>query len=586
MSTLPHPGAPTPLHERFDLRALYDTSRLVSGTLDVEFLLGNLVLTAMSKLLTTRGAAFLYVDEADGREAIGDGPQTARRARVAAVRGVSGLAIGEVVDLAMGDGAAQGADVPDVLARLRLVLALPIRVGTRDVGLVAFGARIGGSEYDADALRFLRSLVGMTAPAVENARTVAALREANRHLDGRIRQLETLYELARAFAGTADRRQIGRLLGFTLMGQTTALRHAFHVVPPGRDAGAEGAFSPISVHGFRPNLVGGPLLDEACGREAPFVPAPGTLLAEAGVALAVPLSHEATRCGLLVLGPKGGGGAYSVDEIALVEAIARLALAAVRNSYLLDDQVEKRRMEAEMRLARSIQQRLLPQRLPTIAGVDLAAETVPARTVGGDLFDAVLLPDGRLFLAIADVTGKGVPASLLMANLQACLHILFPDPGPLADVAARVNRVICENTAASTFITAVFALYDPATGVLDYVNAGHNVPFVVRADGTVEELREGGLLLGVMASATYEAGRVTLDVGDVATFYTDGVTEAQAPDREELEEERLVDVLVAHREAPAAAQLAGIQSAVDAFTGPIEEAFDDVTIVVLRRTAA
>lgn len=578
VSTLPHPSLPTPLHERFDLRALYDTSRAVSGSLDVGFLLGTLLLTAMSKVLTSRGVALLYT----GAPPI-DGPA---EARVAAVRGLAALADGTIVDvppLASGTILAD-ADVPAVLRGHGLVLALPLALGDRDVGLVAFGPRVGGRAYDADALRFLRSLVGMTAPAIENARTVEALREANRTLDTRVHQLETLYELARTFAGTADRRQIGRVLGFTLMGQTTALRHGFYAVPPGRDAAAAGAFAPIAVRGFRPNLIAGEIADDLFARDGAFAPEPGSPLAEAGVALAVPLCDESGRCGALVLGAKGSGE-YSHDEIALVEALARLALGAVRSSYLLDEQVEKRRMDDEMRLARSIQQRLLPQRLPDVPNVDLAAEAIPARVVGGDLFDVVRLPDGRLFLAIADVTGKGVPASLLMANLQACLHISLPDPGPLADLAGRVNRVICENTASATFITAVFAVYDPATGEMEYVNAGHNVPFVVRADGTVEALREGGLLLGVLPSATYAAGRLTLDVGDTATFYTDGVTEALSPDREEFEEERLIDVLVRHRQAPALAQLATIREAVHAFTGPIAEAFDDVTLIVVRRVA-
>ena len=580
MSTLPHPSVPAPLHDRFDLRALYDTSRAVSASLDVGFLLGTLLLTAMSKVFTTRGVALLY---RNGPPIDGPAP-----ARVAAARGLSALADADLDLPPLADGAVLAdADVPDVLRRHGLVLALPLALGDRDLGLVAFGSRLGGRRYDADALRFLRSLVGMTVPAVENARTVEALHDANRTLDTRVHQLETLYELARTFAATTDRRQIGRVLGFTLMGQTTALRHGFYVLPPGRDGAAPGAFAPIAVRGFRPNLVAAEIADALFAHDHAVAPEAGSLLAEAGVALAVPLCDEAGRCGALVLGPKGSlgatGGAYSDDEVALVEAIARLALGAVRSSYLLDEQVEKRRLDDEMRIARSIQQRLLPQRLPDVPGADLAAEAIPARVVGGDLFDAVRLPDGRLFLAIADVTGKGVPASLLMANLQACLHISLPDPGPLADLAGRINRVICENTSTTTFITAVFALYDPETGDLTYVNAGHNVPFVVRADGAVEALREGGLLLGVMPSAVYRAGRCTLGAGDTATFYTDGVTEALSPNREEFEEERLIEVLVRERQAPASAQLATIREAVHAFTGPIAEAFDDVTLIVLRR---
>ncbi len=560
---LPHPPLPAPLRERIELGALIEASRVVSDALDVDHLLGHLLLAAMSKALTTRAAILLAGD---------DGAFYA-----AAQRGVGALEAGtRVLDGGLDVGAGLlGDEVPEALRAHKLALVLPIRLGTRDVGLLGLGARLTKEPYADDLLRFLRSLVSMTAPALQNARTVEALRDANRRLDGHLQRLETLFDLSKAFAATTDRAAITRLLGFTLMGQTSAARHAFLAEPPGHKG-----LALLTTRGFPAPLFDDDTLAELANCDAPH--APEGALQEAGALLVVPLPQEGRTCGVLVLGPRAGKKPYEPEDIDLVRAIGQLALGSVRNSHLLDEQVQKQRMEQEMKLARSIQERLLPQSLPTMPGVDLAAEAVPSRAVGGDLYDARVMADGRLFLAVADVTGKGVPASLLMANLQACLHTLLPDPGPLDEVAARVNRVICENTSSTVFITAFFCAYDPATGELEYVNCGHNPPYVTRTDGASEELREGGLLLGVIKQAQFTLGKTQLSPGDSLTMFSDGVTEALDANNEEFMEERLLEVLDTTIGHTASALLKAIQGAVDAFTGPVVEASDDMTIVVLR----
>lgn len=568
---------PTTFADPLGLATLDETSRLVTDdALDTGFLLSNLLLTAMSRALTARAVAALRSDDGSGYT-------------VAVQKGLPTLDGQHVADddLDLGDG---GPDVPDVLAAHGLALALPLRFGAATVGFVALGARLTRQPYADDDLRFLRSLVSMTAPALQNARTLDRLRHANTALDGQTRalaqqvqRLETLLELAQALAASPDRAAQLRLLGFTLMGQTTARRYALLVEPPARP----GTLDVASTRGFAADALDADAVrDAVVDREDPFAPDRDDPLGRAGVALACPLGAEGRVVGVLLVGPRTSGQPYDADDRALVEAIGRLALTAVRTGYLLDEQTEKRRMDEEMRLARSIQERLLPQRLPAVPGADLAVVALPSRAVGGDLYDALPLPDGRIFLAVADVTGKGVPASLLMANLQACLHVLYPDGlASLPDAAARANRVICENTSAATFITAFFALYDPANHALRYVNAGHNPPYIVRKDGTVDELTEGGLILGVMKGMTYDEGETALGPGDVLAMFSDGVTEAMGDAQEEYGEDRLIDVLRATRSEPAAAVVERVQADVEAFTGPVAQRYDDFTLVVLRRDA-
>jgi sigma-B regulation protein RsbU (phosphoserine phosphatase) len=235
-----------------------------------------------------------------------------------------------------------------------------------------------------------------------------------------------------------------------------------------------------------------------------------------------------------------------------------------------------------MRLARQIQEKLQPQDIPRFEGLDIATVAIPSRHVAGDYFDVVRLASGRLLLAIADVTGKGVPASLLMSNLQACLHVMLPMEVSLEEATGHINRVICENTTYDKFITFVQGIYDPNTRTFRYVNAGHNPPMLLRADGTFELLETGGVLLGVMKGLPYESGTVTLGPGDVLALFTDGVTEAMSPTEEEYGEPRLEAALRAHQSDTAQGLLDAVLADIRTFTEHVPVLSDDLTMIVVK----
>ena len=225
--------------------------------------------------------------------------------------------------------------------------------------------------------------------------------------------------------------------------------------------------------------------------------------------------------------------------------------------------------------------------MPDVPGTDLAAMALPSRFVAGDYYEAVRLEDGRLLLAVADVSGKGMPAALLMANLQAGLHVLRGSGLDLPKATARLNRLVCENTDAAKFITFCWALYDadgPHAGRLRYVNAGHNPPMLVREGGEVEELTEGGLILGVLPHVTYQQGETHVAPGDLLVLFSDGVTEAPDAAGEEYGEECLRTLLRKHRGGTAEDAVAAIRADVARFTdaAPLS---DDRTVLALKRTA-
>jgi sigma-B regulation protein RsbU (phosphoserine phosphatase) len=255
-------------------------------------------------------------------------------------------------------------------------------------------------------------------------------------------------------------------------------------------------------------------------------------------------------------------------------ATLRQEIAAGR-ARRLEDAAERR----ELSEALKIQQRLLPQQVPQIDGWELSVSWQPASGVGGDCFDTIRFGDTRLALTIADVVGKGIPAALLMSNLQAAVRAFASEAIEPQALCHQVNRILCGNIAEGRFISFFYCVLDATAGVLTYTNAGHYLPMLVRADGTVERLGIGGPVLGVLAEAEYEQAQVVLDPGDRIVLFTDGLTEARDAHDEEFGEDRLQQAAVAHRACSAPALQARLTAAVAAFTGG--QLQDDATLMIL-----
>ena len=241
---------------------------------------------------------------------------------------------------------------------------------------------------------------------------------------------------------------------------------------------------------------------------------------------------------------------------------------------------ERDALERELNVAREVQRELLPRAAPRIESLELAGVCRPAIAVGGDYYDYLQHADDRPGLVIADISGKGVPAALLMASLQASVRSLFhtvADPGRLH---ARLNEALCRSSSMARYATAFVADFDPKTRRLTYSNAGHLPPLVVRRDRTLR-CDEGGMPIGLFEGAAYETGALTLAPGDLLALFTDGVTEAPAPDGEEFGAERLADLLRAHLDHPLDAALQAVLDALSDWSGPVAP-HDDVTLVLAR----
>ncbi|MGO9009914.1 MAG: PP2C family protein-serine/threonine phosphatase [Bryobacteraceae bacterium] len=246
-------------------------------------------------------------------------------------------------------------------------------------------------------------------------------------------------------------------------------------------------------------------------------------------------------------------------------------------------------LKRDLEIARDIQRMLLPEKPPALPGLDIAFATQAANTVAGDYYDAFLRPntgDSRLLLIVADVAGKGIPAGLLMAAVETGFHTLAADPVPLVELAARLNRAMCERSGGGRhLITAFIAELDNSTRTLIWVNAGHNPPLLRRSGGALERLEAGGLPLGAFPVSRYESGRSELGPGDVLCIYTDGVIEALDQSGAEYGEDRLATLVGALGTTGAAASLSRIFESVNQFASGVPQ-YDDITCLVLRVAAA
>jgi sigma-B regulation protein RsbU (phosphoserine phosphatase) len=299
--------------------------------------------------------------------------------------------------------------------------------------------------------------------------------------------------------------------------------------------------------------------------------------------LAVPIVSEKGVIGCLNV-ESDRLAAFSAADAELLEFFASAAAVSIEKALLHRQVLEKQRIEDQLRVAREVQSGLLPGAPPELPGYDIAAVNLPSWAIGGDYYDYVPLEGGRLGLVVADVSGKGIPAALIMATFRAALRTEMRRQADLRVVAAQLNRVVLESRDAARFVTAACGVLEPSSGRLTYVNCGHNPPILLRRPDGREPLKGGGPALGLFEGGPFEVGTATLGPGDSLVLYTDGVVEPADSREEEFGIDRLEDAVRAAADRPAAEALRSVIDATRAFSGR-DEYDDDFTLVVVRRAA-
>ena len=300
--------------------------------------------------------------------------------------------------------------------------------------------------------------------------------------------------------------------------------------------------------------------------------------------MAAPLQTKDDVIGLIYLDSPGIVRDFTPEDLNLITVMANIAAVRLEHARLAEIEQAERIMARDLQQAAEIQRSLLPAESPALGDFEIAAHTIPCRAVGGDYFDYAWAPDGRFAFVVADASGKGMPASLLVSCLQARLLTLIEDPMPLGEMARRLNRGLTAKCPGNRFVTVFMALLDLKTGEIEYSNAGHNPPLLVRASGDVETLEAGGPVMGLIGIAPYSSATIQMNPGDMLLVFSDGVTEAMNAADEEFGDDRLLQYATRARAWPAETIVKTLCDGVDRFAGGAPQA-DDITVLALRRNS-
>ncbi|MCB2205566.1 SpoIIE family protein phosphatase [bacterium] len=565
-----------------DSAALLELSTILNAATDLDFILGNILLSCMGKLLVSRGMIFVEKGEQEYhlRSVKGIGKREGRDHFTLPVAWDHVQHVGELQsssNAAIRDFAAFAEDSG-------LELLIPMLLEEHMVGIVGLGKKITGQELLSADITFLESVAAVAATAVKSALTIEELRVVNRRLDSKVQEMNTLFEISREMNTTFDPDAILRIMSYALMGQLRVMRYIVYtsdgeklqpVLTKMPDFDCDGERI-AELSDLRETVVFSERRHPENSAEQ--------LLADVGVHTIIPMLSQNTPRGMLCLGERVGGGRFDTLELEYLHALANITISALENARLVKDTIEKQRLEKELSVAKSIQKGLLPKEIPTLAGYQLAAINESSQQVGGDYYDVLAVSDHEYVLAIGDVAGKGVPASLLMANVQAALRTIAPLRLPLPEATARINSLIYSNTSADKFITFFWGILDTNAHTFEYVNAGHNPPYFLTGEAQCDELNEGGLILGIMGTTPpYESNKLSLQGDDMIVTFTDGVNEAMSREMEEFSDERLKALVQDCRSLSAKDTLHRIRDEVLAFTEGAAQS-DDITMLILKRS--
>ena len=508
---------------RLDLKTVLETSRVLIEAKDVQFVLENLVRISMGKLLVSRAAILLYDDDRSVYSV-----QAARGS--AELKGLKAVSL-EINANSLDHPHLHLEDIGEHAKPLQTLfpngVLFNLRTSTRHLGFLVISQKFTETEFTEEELEFVESLCIISSTAVANSRIIDQLNKTNRKLDQRIHELNTLFDLSKEFNLLSNRDKISRIFKFALMGQLL-IRSFFLIYRTGDGVEllTSSNFSSSGPDSLRKLFESSKEITQVDDKLREQIPA----LKTSDISSLISISVQGRKIALIGVGHRANEKPLTDSDYNFLKSLANLAVNSIQRTFLLEERIEKERMEEELLLAKSIQNRLLPDPIPDVKGLDLSAITVSSYEVGGDYFDIAETPEGNHIFAIADVTGKGFPAALLMANLQSMLHILLPFDITLTLATERINNLIHQNTPSDKFITFFWGKYHHETRVFKYVNAGHNPPlFLKNGKDNFIELSEGGLLLGAMESiGPYESNEITLEPGDLVVCFTDGVNEAQS----------------------------------------------------------
>ncbi|MDH3267421.1 MAG: SpoIIE family protein phosphatase [Ignavibacteria bacterium] len=546
-----------------NLTALVDFSRIINSSIDLEFILNNVLLTCLGKFLATRGLIALKENN---------------KIVLKSSKGLTNDLIGEFPELEVSPDCIDNPKLNSFMQIANLKVAEKINASEDCIGVVCLGEKLNKSDYTEDDVEFLGTILNISATAVQNSMVINELQKVNRQLDSRVQRLSSLFEISKEFGSFAESFRVVKLLVFSILGQFLIQKYAVILLENDEADILDSKFDNEKLLSLIKKYKLQIITDSI---KKGVLKEKHSELYELGIELIVPMQLQSKTRGLILLGSRAGSKDFRNSDIEYIYSVGNLAIISLENNRLFLEALEKQKMEEDLLIARDIQRNLLPSTLPEYDKYDIAAMNVSSKQVGGDYYDVIPIDDEKFYIAIADVSGKGVPASLMMANIQAFLQVICRQDLKIDKATAMINDLVTANSSEGRFITFFWGHINTIKNTLTYVNAGHNPPYIIRGDKIIK-LTQGGIIFGVMNTPVpYILEEVELIKDDVLILYTDGVSEAMNLEFEEYSEERLEKVAKNLKNKSANEILNGIKEDVQIFTqGNLQS--DDITMIVIK----
>lgn len=546
-----------------NLTALVEFSRIINSSTDLDFIINNILLTCMGKFLVTKG---LFLLNREGE------------LKIFSSKGVPLELIKDFPGSGITENTFNENDFKALLRMGEFCISEKVNSSDKLLGIICLGDKLNKTLYSDDDREFLKTILNISSSAIQNSIIINELKKVNRILDTRLQRLNSLFELSKEFTLFSESSKVARLLVYSVIGQLFISRFA---VITFNDSIPEILESKIDNEELLKITTNRNLRTLESSVTGEIISENYPELDKLKIELVVPMQIQGETKGLIFLGKRINNQAYSKTDVEYVYAVGSLAIISLENKRLFIEALEKKKMEDELDLARDIQKNLLPHTIPVLKNFEISALNVSSRQVGGDYYDMIRLDEDNLCVAVADVSGKGVPAALLMANLQAFLKTTCRHGMAISEATALINDLVSENTADGRFITFFWGIINDDEKKFKYVNAGHNPPLLIR-DGKICKLNKGGIILGVMKTIfPYISEEIELRKNDTIILFTDGVSEAMNREGEEFSDKRLEEIAanVSHKSSPVI--LEEIRQEVLAFaSGAVQS--DDITLMVIK----
>jgi sigma-B regulation protein RsbU (phosphoserine phosphatase) len=546
-----------------NLTALVEFSRVINSSLDLQFILNNILLTCMGKFFATKGLIGLNMNG---------------RIVIKSSKGINEKILDAFPVIKSTEDLDNNYLFNEFLKVNKLGAVEKISSSNDMVGIVCLGEKLNKSPYSDDDLEFLRTIINISASAIQNSIVLYELKRVNRVLDSRIHRLNSLFELSKEFGFISEKSRATKLLVYSIIGQLLISKFAV-VLSDGTDNQILESKFPESdlldaLKDMNIQEIDSPIDREQIIKQY-------NKLYELKIELIVPMQLHGKTKGLILLGKRVNHADFNESDIEFVYSVGSLAIISLENRRLFNEALEKQKMEEELEIARDIQKNLLPHTIPQYKKFDIAAYNMTSKQVGGDFYDIIPLNDSSFCIAIADVSGKGVPAALLTANLQAFLKIICKHGMSLSEATELINDLVTDNTMDGKFITFFWGVLDENDLTFNYVNAGHNPPLLIRKNKIIK-LDKGGIILGVMKTfAPYESPTISLEKDDIIVLFTDGITEAMDKNGNEFSDERLEKLSLQSSGLTVSEIIEKIRISVTEFAAGTVQS-DDITLMVVK----